>query len=258
MDDSVNSEDSSIVVDIRNVKFEFIKILGKEDTPFPGPLYTHDIFKYHKNWDNLSKKDGTGNKASYECCEHRTTGCLARAGVEFERTEDSDGNIVFQYRLYFVSSYEEHTCVPDPGMIIADRVREDMKREVQQDPWGPVSHVYNRLMSEQVYNVYSQDIVNAVDARMGRRPEGFLQKLQQKLTGGRPADRDAWDPSVSLKIVSGGNKVVLLDSNQLPDGWQDDDLGAMINRLRKPRNDRIDTDTASEGSAASSQVRFIL
>ena len=75
-----------------------------------------------------------------------------------------------------------------------------------------------------MYNVYSQDIMNAV----------------------------------SLKIVSGGNKVVLLDSNQLPDGWQDDDLGAMINRLRKPRNDRIDTDTASEGSAASSQVRFIL
>ena len=64
----------------------------------------------------------------------------------------------------------------------------------------------NRPLKPKVYSVYSEDIVTAVDARMGRRPEGFLYVLQQKVTGGRPADRDCWDPAQALKIVTGGDK----------------------------------------------------
>ena len=146
------------------------------------------------------------------------------------------------YELYFVSSHEEHTCIPDEGMIIADRVRENMKREVRKNPWIPVSQVYNRLMNEQVYSLYSEDIVARVDARMGRRPEGFLHLLQQKLTGGRPMDRDAWDPAAAEA------------------GWQNKDLIEKIKKIRKPRGDNVqlDTDTGSEGSGASSQVMFCL
>ncbi len=259
MDDTENSnsEDDSVYVDIRNVKFEFVKCEGKEDKPFPGPLYTHGLFKYHKNWDNLSKKNGTGNMASYECSEHRASGCLAKAKVKFERREDSDGNIEMLYELYQVAKYEDHTCIPDPTMIIADQVRENMKREVRKDPWGPVSHIYNRIMNEQVYQKYDEDIVTGVDSRMGRRPEGFLQVLQQKLTGGRPTNRDTWDPTHALNIVTGGDNVIVLDSHNLPDGWENEDLGEKINNLRKPRDvghGRFDTDTGSEGSGASSQV----
>ena len=255
MEDTVTSDDDSIHVDIKDVNFEFVKCDGKEDKPFPGPLYTHGLFKYHKNWDNLSKRNGTGNLAAYECSEHRTSGCLAKAKVSFERREDSDGNIEMIYNLYQVARYEDHTCIPDPTMIIADRVRENMKREVRKDPWGPVSHIYNRLMNEQVYQKYPEDIVNGVDARMGRRPEGFLSQLQQKLTGGRPSNRDEWDPEHALKIMTGGEKVLVLDSQKLPDGWENEDLGDKINKLRKPRDiGRLDTDTGSEASGASSQV----
>ena len=137
-----------------------------------------------KTWDNLSNKSGTGNKARYECAEYRRSGCLGKAGVQFERRENADGNIEMFYELYFVSSHEEHTCIPDEGMMIADWVRENMKREVRKNPWIPVSQIYNRLMNEEVYNVYSEDIVTRVDARMGRRPEGFLHLLQQKCSAG--------------------------------------------------------------------------
>ena len=66
---------------------------------------------------------------------------------------------------------------------------------------------------------------------MGRRPEGFLRLLQQKLTGGRPVDRDAWDPAAALKIVTGKEKVFLiLDSNQMEPGWQNKDL---IEKIKK-------------------------
>ena len=264
MDKTENSDEDSVVVDIRNVQFEFLKCDGKEDQPFPGPIYSHGVFKYHKNWDNLNKKNGDGNIAiaRYECAEHRRCGCPGKLGVKFERREDEHGNIEMYYELYFVSSYEEHTCIPDPAMIIADRVRENMKREVRKNPWVPVSQVYNRLMNEEVYNVHSEDIVTAVDARMGRRPEGFLYVLQQKLTGGRPADRDCWQPAEALKIVTGGDRVLILDSNELPDDWHNQDLGDKINNMRKPRdNARLDTDTGSEGSGASgasSQVMFCL
>ena len=260
MDETVSSDEETVIVDPKDVQFDFVKCDGKEDLPFPGPLYTHGVYKYHKNWDNLSKKSGTGNLARYECAEHRRSGCPGKAGVQFLRREDADGNIEMYYELYFVSSHEEHTCVPDEGMIIADRVRENMKREVRRNPWIPVSQVYNRLMNEQVYSLYSEDIVARVDAKMGRRPEGFLHLLQQKLTGGRPLDRDAWDPAAALKIVTGGEKVLTLDSHQMEPGWQNKDLMEKVRKIRKPRgdNDRLDTDTGSEGSGASSQVMFCL
>ena len=57
-----------------------------------------------------------------------------------------------------------------------------MKREVIKDLWTPVIQIYNKIMNEQVYNVYPQDVIAAVDRRMAVRGEGFLNVVQSKLT----------------------------------------------------------------------------
>ena len=88
MDETVSSDEETVIVDPKDVQFDFVKCDGKEDLPFPGPLYTHGVYKYHKNWDNLSKKSGTGNLARYECVEHRRSGCPGKAGVQFLRREE--------------------------------------------------------------------------------------------------------------------------------------------------------------------------
>ena len=45
-----------------------------------------------------------------------------------------------------------------------------------------VIQIYNKIMNEQVYNVYHQDVIAAVDRRMAVRGEGFLNVVQSKLT----------------------------------------------------------------------------
>ena len=115
----------------------------------------------------------------------RSIGALAispRPQSSLKREEDADGNTELSYKLVSVASSEDHTCIPDPSLVIADRIKENMKREVIKDPWTPVIQIYNKITNEQVYNVYPQDVIAAVDRRMAVRGEGFLNVVQSKLT----------------------------------------------------------------------------
>ena len=84
---------------------------------------------------------------------------------------------------------------------------------------------------------------------MSRRGTAFLSKFQKQITGGVPTDRSTFDPSVPLSLANGGEKVEVLDSMLLEHGWEEEDRGAQVNRLRKPHTTN---QTDSQGSGASS------
>ena len=54
--------------------------------------------------------------------------------------------------------------------------------------------------------------------------ENTLNNYKVSMLGKNPQDRGSYDPSHVLSTIAGGAKILVEDSQNLPPGWQDDDL----------------------------------
>ena len=50
----------------------------------------------------------------------------------------------------------------------------------------------------------------------------------QKFLGRRQTDRDSYDPAPILTAIPGGDRVMVLDLNDLPENWKDGDFRELI------------------------------
>ena len=100
-----------------------------------------------------------------------------------------------------------------------------------------------------------EDIMVGVGKSTAKNDIGFLYKHKRGITGKLPVDRNGFDPAHVLNIAPGGRKVIKMDSNQLPDNWTEEDINALVTKLRKPRTcpGTEEMTSGSEGSAGSSQ-----
>ena len=108
-----------------------------------------------------------------------------------------------------------------------------------------LGHTERRVLREELDAVYPEDIAGEVRDRLAIRNDCTLLRAQREVLGPTPTSRDDFDPSHVLSYATGGDKVLVLDSNQLDQNWTEEDLGALINSMRKPRAD-IGSETSSQ------------
>ena len=113
-------------------------------------------------------------------------------------------------------------------------------------------HVEKRVLREELDAKYPQDLADEVRERLPARNDATLLRYQRKVLGPNPTSRSDFDPTHVLSFITGGEKILVLDSDKdLDKDWSEKDIGGFVNGLRKPRAD-LGTDIV--GSEASSQV----
>ena len=80
----------------------------KINKPFPGPLWTHGLYKFYCTGKG-------GSLAWYACTD---ANCSAKASVSCEEIEDDDGNTVYHYTLVRVATHEVR--IDSQDMIICN------------------------------------------------------------------------------------------------------------------------------------------
>ena len=94
--------------------------LQDPDGPFPGTMYSHEVYKWHLNRlrcpyslfsiENnivIIRKNKNKTVAWYTCAHAAATGCPAVAWVEAWSTEAEDGSTKWHHRFLKLSPYEE-------------------------------------------------------------------------------------------------------------------------------------------------------
>ena len=89
--------------------------------------------------------------------------------------------------------------------------------------------------------------------RLPQRSDSSLGRVQRAVIGPVPTTRESYDPSHVLQFAPGGDKIMVLDSQDLPEDWNDIDLSTIINSLRRRRNG-TGADTASESEGSGSDI----
>ena len=114
-------------------------------------------------------------------------------------------------------------------------------------------------MNEELFAKYPPDLCQEVVDRLPLRSDSTLGRAQRRVIGPVPTSRESYDPTHVLQFAPDGDKILVLDSHDLKEDWNNDDLSILINSLRKRRND-TGTVTESEGSGTDigSQVLNII
>ena len=139
------THNESTVVDISNVKLEFLKVTGNKDgdsdvwcficyftatnkdKPFPGPLTTHGVYKLYKrgniqnwifidlfyHWALTGNNLNIGGNCAWFCCiESGPNGpCTGKAKVVYEKVTNSEGKTEYHYKYEWVSSHEVRNII---------------------------------------------------------------------------------------------------------------------------------------------------
>ena len=74
-----------------------------------------------------------------------------------------------------------------------------------------------------------QEVLHAMPDRV----ENTLTYYRTQILGKVPTDRNSYDPAPILSAIPGGDKVIVLDSNDLPEDWKKEDFGDLFS----PAND---------------------
>ena len=113
-------------------------------------------------------------------------------------------------------------------------------------------------MNEELFAKYPPDLCQEVVDRLPLRSDSTLGRAQRRVIGPVPTSRETYDPSHVLQFAPDGDRILVLDSHDLREDWNEDDLSILINSLRKRRNDTGATESEGSGTDIGSQVLNII
>ena len=178
----------------------------------PGILVVEGQYKFRKNKANKEK-----NRFIMYCVQQNNPefGCKARAVVSMRE----DGS-------YFMYSCDEHhNHFVNKAEIIAEELTQRMAEMVRMSPVEPVGEAIKavKLQAAEEFGD-DDDKFNEIVAALGTHHalELRLLRVRDSVIGSMPKNRDSFDPSYFLQKIFGKNhKVEVMDSNKLPDNWED-------------------------------------
>ena len=178
----------------------------------PGILVVEGKYKFRVNQYNKAK---TIYKMYCVQQGNPEFACKAKATV-VRRNDDS----FFLYSCDIV-----HNHFTTTSEIIAEELKQRMAELVKKDPVAPVGEAI-RAVKLQAAEEYAEDedLFNEIVSSLGtfHGMELRLFRVRNSIIGPNPKSRNHFDPNYFLRRIYGDDhKVVVLDSNKLPDDWQE-------------------------------------
>ena len=96
----------------------------------------------------------------------------------------------------------------------------------------------DKILRLELLDQKEESFVAEVLALMPVRIESTLNNFRVTLLGNLPKDRNSYDPTHALSTITGGEKVIVMDSLDLPPDWRDHDLADLMKTL----DDRMEGD----------------
>ena len=122
-------------------------------------------------------------------------------------------------------SDDNHNCEPNRPSVTAESLRDKMKVIVRNDPCKPVGKAVRavRLEAAREYGDDENFHQNLV-AELGTDSalEKQLLRVRAEVIGPTPKSRNTFDPALFMKRIYGDTDDVVLDSNDLKEGWRDE------------------------------------
>ena len=184
----------------------------KKGFGIPGLLVIENQYRFRYN--HVSK-DNSVFKMYCDQHAHPEHKCKAKATVK-RREDDS---------FLLVHCDSIHTHFVNKSAIKAQELRQRMVEIVKNDPAAPVGDAIKAVKIEAA-NEYRNDddefneIIDALGTHHAL--ELKLLRVRDNIIGPMPRSRDWFDPFHFLnKVFKDNNKVEILDSNKLPDNWEE-------------------------------------
>ena len=87
----------------------------------------------------------------------------------------------------------------------------------------------DKILRLELYDKFEEEsLIKEVLSSLPVRVENTLTYYRSKILGKVPIDRDAYDPAPILSAIPGGDKLMVLDSNDLPEDWKDEDFTDLL------------------------------
>lgn len=87
----------------------------------------------------------------------------------------------------------------------------------------------DKILRLELYDKFEDEsLIKEVLSSLPVRVENTLTYYRSKILGKVPIDRDAYDPAPILSAIPGGDKLMVLDSNDLPEDWKDEDFTDLL------------------------------
>ena len=118
-----------------------------------------------------------------------------------------------------------HDCEPSRARVIAEKLRHEMKEIVRADPVQPVGRAVRkvRVAAAEKYGDDEEFFMHLI-AELGcdTALEKQLLRVRQEIYGPTPRSRNGFEPKMFLNQIYGEkDNVVVMDSNDMPEGWKD-------------------------------------
>ena len=89
----------------------------------------------------------------------------------------------------------------------------------------------DKILRMELYGKFEDEsLIKEVLAAMPARVENTLTYFRTQILGKVPTNRDSYDPAPILSAIPGGDKVMVLDSNDLPEDWKDEDFRDLLSQ----------------------------
>ena len=183
----------------------------------PGILIVDRIRSFQCNAFNKDK-----TKFNYVCNERLTIGvkCRAKAVVMKMNVE---GNEV---KPILVKVDLEHDCPANIPKAISDEMKAEMKLIVREEPQKVLTEAITSIRKKYAEEFdHDDELFEQIVAELGPDKPMLRQLLcvRIEIIGKTPTNRNRFDPSYFLRRIYGkNNKIVVMDSNKLKDGWRDE------------------------------------
>ena len=89
----------------------------------------------------------------------------------------------------------------------------------------------DKILRMELYGKFEDEsLIKEVLAAFPLRVENTLTYYRTKILGKVPTDRNSYDPAPILSAIPGGEKVMVLDSNNLPEDWKDYNFSDLLSQ----------------------------
>ena len=182
---------------------------GRKDTS-PGILVIDQRWQFVLNKSNRDR-----NTFWYQCKQRKTKTirCEAKATVVKVEVDDAIKFILKDF-------HPTHNHGGSFGNVIAEEMKQKMCKIVERNPENPVGDARKAVILEYALkhagtpDDWSEIVENLGDYdNIDKR----LLRARQNMIGKAPKNRNDFDP---LKMIDDGEDLIVLDSNNLPEGWQ--------------------------------------
>ena len=196
-----------------SVQREYFFLPGrKSKAGGPGILCVEGMYKFRLNKANKEK-----NKFTMYCVQHNNPEFMCKAKATVCKREDGS---------YFMFSCDEcHSHLVNKAEITAEKLKQRMADIVRMNPVEPVGEAIKavKLQAADEFGQNEDTFNELVDALGSHHAlELRLLRVRDAVIGGMPKNRDCFDPNFFLTRIFGeDHKLEVMDSNKLPDNWED-------------------------------------